>query len=264
MDGSYGMSLIGLVGQQANLGATLMMYPLFGESLISRARNIAASSVVHDREATHLLFIDADVTFRPELVKRLLDLDVDVATAAYPKKALNRLKMQVVHSELSELPENYEHLVTDFASEIDTSAEPRDVFETNYAATGMMLVKRRVFVKMAEAFPDIRYVNDVSGYDKFLDKDRTAWDFFYTGINPVTRKYESEDYGFTNRWREMGGKVWVIANETLGHRGKRTYWGNVKEQQTLFHEARKRIDGRGGLAVRSDDGGEGADQPAAG
>lgn len=243
-DVGWMMSIMGLMSQQDKLGAALTFYPISGESLIPRGRNIAASAVVHDPEASHLLFIDSDVSFPPGLIKKLLDLDVDVATAAYPKKSVNRDKMMIVHSELSEWPSNYESVITDFATEVDTSTAPAKLIQTDYAATGMMLIKRRVLERMIEAHPEIRYINDVSGYDRFLNEARECWDFFYTGIDPATLKYESEDYGFCRRWRELGGKITVLTDVTLGHRGKRTFFGNVYEQQQLFHEARKRIESR--------------------
>jgi len=40
-------------------------------------------------EATHLMFIDSDITFEPELVHRMLTFDEDVVGGMYPAKALS-------------------------------------------------------------------------------------------------------------------------------------------------------------------------------
>jgi hypothetical protein len=39
-------------------------------------------------QATHFLFIDADVHFDPESVMRLIDSGHDIAVACYPKKCI--------------------------------------------------------------------------------------------------------------------------------------------------------------------------------
>ena len=66
------------------------------ESLVTRARNTLVQLFM-DEEYTHLLFIDADLSFNPESVFRMLDLDEDVVTGVSTKgidwtKALKRKK----------------------------------------------------------------------------------------------------------------------------------------------------------------------------
>ena len=41
-------------------------------------------------ECTHLMFIDADIEFEPEAVIRMLAMDKDLITGAYPKENSTR------------------------------------------------------------------------------------------------------------------------------------------------------------------------------
>ena len=83
----YMMSILSFLNMcyQKNIAATF--YPIFFDSLISRARNAAAAEFLAS-DATHLLFIDADISFDPEDVLKLVESDKDVICSPYPKKYL--------------------------------------------------------------------------------------------------------------------------------------------------------------------------------
>ena len=56
------------------------------ESLVTRARNTLVANFLDDEKATHLLFVDADIGFNPQIVKRMLDFNEDVVCAPYTMK----------------------------------------------------------------------------------------------------------------------------------------------------------------------------------
>ena len=51
----------------------LRIQTLGQESLVTRARNTLVANFLDDEDATHLLFVDADIGFKPQIVKRMLD-----------------------------------------------------------------------------------------------------------------------------------------------------------------------------------------------
>ena len=57
---------------------------------------------------------------------------------------------------------------------------------------------------------------------------------FFCANNPVSKKYESEDYGFCQLWRSLGGKIHVLPDIKLSHTGRNHYPTDMVGQSRLF------------------------------
>ena len=128
------------------------------DSLITRARNTLVPQFMTVPQATHLMFIDADIGFEPELVHRMLTFDEDVVGGMYPAKALNwNPPDKVAHSEPPNLATlNY---VGRFCER--DALERRGPFATGvYAATGFMMIKRQAIAQLVAACPQYAYTSD--------------------------------------------------------------------------------------------------------
>ena len=208
------------------------------ESLISRGRNAAAASALH-HNSDYLMFIDADVIFQPEDVFKLISHDKDVVCGVYPKKYVNDEKVNFLFSNCDKsIVENgnWRQICTDPSSEIRQLAVSQyktgeKLLEVDYAATGFMLVKTAALKKIIKAKPGIKYRNDIDGYTEYGDN---FYDFFPARINQSTKKYESEDYGFCQLWRSIGGKIFVDPSIKLGHIGRHTYVCDLQQQLKVF------------------------------
>ena len=128
-------------------------------------------------------------------------------------------------------------LATDFSSECGAKALDKarqgEIFTVDYAATGFMLIKTDVFKKIIDKRPDLKYTNDVDGY---MSAGDNFYDFFTVGVNQSNKKYESEDYGFCQLWRSLGGQIHVIPSINLTHTGRNHYPGNIQAQAKMFHQ----------------------------
>jgi hypothetical protein len=191
------------------------------ESLITRARNSIANAFLREVTATHLLFIDADIAFEPLLVPHLLGSGHDVVCGVYPVKGLDLGRVMAQPAGTS--PSVAEAASLDYAVKLKPgcTVDGQGFLEVEYAATGFMLIKREVLVKLAAAYPALQY-----GYACTNEAAADNFAFFDTMIDPQTRHYLPEDYAFCQRWRDIGGQVHVSVAGKLTHVGSRAYSGD--------------------------------------
>ena len=86
--GTYTSSLLQTPAVLSQNGIGLYYAHMMNESLIPRARN----KLTHDflgTDATHLMWIDADIGFNPMDIVRMVQADKDIICGVYPKKEIN-------------------------------------------------------------------------------------------------------------------------------------------------------------------------------
>lgn len=223
---AYAESMLRLQRTCTTHGIQMMLDTTENESLVHRARNLAVARFYQKTQATHFLFIDADIHFDPESVVRLLKSNHDVAVAAYPKKCIMWDSVeQYVNSgkEGRDLARVAASLVMNFKYQ---QTQIKDGFaEVLDGPTGFMLIKREVFAKMNEKYPELNCVNDHQNKD--LDEYVALFDCM---IDPVSRRYLSEDYAFCRRWQQMGGQIFADCMTVLGHVGNIRFQGSLEER----------------------------------
>uniref|UniRef100_I2Q242 Glycosyltransferase n=1 Tax=Desulfovibrio sp. U5L TaxID=596152 RepID=I2Q242_9BACT len=191
------------------------------DSLITRVRNGIANEFLRDPRATHLLFIDADIEFQPQMVTRLLASGKDVVCGVYPVKGLPLDR--VMGQPAGTPPAVAEAASLDYAVKVKAGCrmDAAGFLEVEYAATGFMMVRREALLRLKDAYPELHYRHDctnAAATENFA--------FFDTAIDPVTRDYLPEDYAFCKRWRDIGGQVHVSVPGTFAHHGGRAYVGD--------------------------------------
>lgn len=195
------------------------------ESLIDRARNGLANTFLNQSDADYMLFVDADIEFRPEDVLAMMTFEKDLICGPYPKKHINwPVIIEAVKNGVHDV-QTLENLVGEY---VFTPLEPNPKMETiikvGEAGTGMMLIHRSVFEKMKKALPDNYYLSDDSrALASGENLERHA--FFRTAI--VDNRYLSEDYYFCHKWRELGGDVWLFPWAQTSHYGTYGFKGSV-------------------------------------
>jgi hypothetical protein len=218
-------SVLGLQGACAQRGVELMVDFIGNESLVERARNILAARFLQS-DATHLLFIDADIGFRPETVFRLLELDKDIATAVYPKKAFDWAQVKAKLEAGSEEP--VAQMGLDFNINISSAQEAitNGFVRVLDSATGFMLIKRAALQRTVDHYRgELACVNDIQGQEI-----REYVAVFACMIDPQSRRFLSEDFSFCRRYQAIGGEIWADIASPLAHIGDCVYHGNFRER----------------------------------
>ncbi len=200
---------------------------LGGDSLITRSRNKLVATFLDMPQATHLMFIDADISFHPEDVHRMLKFDHEVVAGMYPVKNFDWSQVkQKMTPDMSEekLAEAGLHFVGLPCPEKDR--EHRGGFVTGiYAGTGFMLMRRSGLERMALAYPDTKY--DIAHvYPLPKEPSKNQYALFDCMIDPETHVYLSEDFTFCKRWRAIGGKIWLDPQSRLTHYGTFRFQGS--------------------------------------
>ena len=227
--GYYVQSLLQLSDmlKQNGIGNTFSF--MFNESLITRARNALTNAFLKHSEATHLLFIDADIHFNPQDVLRLLAEDKDIICGIYPKKEINWNSVEkavqngVPISELKNHTGSFVVNLVDYIGEVTVPVdEPVEIFN---GGTGFMLIKREVFEQMKDNVPF--YLNDVADLGGSMQQQDQITEYFATSIEPETGRLLSEDYHFCYNWRKLGGKVYAAPYCKLSHIGTYAFDGKL-------------------------------------
>jgi len=222
----YMESIINLMTYAARNDFDINLAMLGGDSLITRSRNKLVSTFLDAQKPTHLMFIDADISFQPEDVHRLLTFNHEVVAGMYPVKnfdwaqAKQRMNPDMSEEKLAEAGLHFVGLPCP-----EKEREQREGFVTGiYAGTGFMMIRRSCFERMVLAYPETKF--DVA-HTYPLPKDRSInqYALFDCIIEPGTNIYLSEDFTFCRRWRQIGGKIWLDPRSRLTHHGSYKFQG---------------------------------------
>jgi len=202
---------------------------LFNESLITRARNYLVDEFLRT-DYTHLLFIDSDIEYDPQDVITLIALNKDIIGAPYVKKSINWGNIKKAITKNPDInPGELEALAGEYVFNPVPGTQRFSVFEPVEVleiGTGYMLIKRDVFAKFKEAYPQFEYKPDHIGSANF-NGDRKIHAYFDTVIDPVSNRYLSEDYMFCQWCRNIGIKVWLCPWMKTSHQGTYSFKSNL-------------------------------------
>lgn len=168
---------------------------------VALARNLLAARFLR---STHerLVFVDSDMVWSPADLSALLARDEDVVGATYAAKAVPP----------------------------QTIGEPLDGGETTYPlveasllGTGFLSLSRACVERVVTAHPASAFV---IGRESSEEAGLTAHAIFADEVRDG--RYYGEDATFCERWRALGGRLWIHTGVRPGHVGTHVYTLGVR------------------------------------
>ena len=187
---------------------------MVNESLVTRARNNLCAKMMTNEQATHFMFIDADIRFEAEAIFGMIAADKDVIGGLYPKKSLP----------------------IDYVINLKPGGRIEGpLFQVDTMGTGFLLFKKHVYEKLIQAHPETKYVDDI-GLGKQYEPYMYA---IFDTIIDEKGHYLSEDWTFCRRWQALGGDIWGDSRVLLNHSGHYEFKGDLA---ALERRGLKRVD----------------------
>lgn len=213
----YTQSLLALKEACMQSGIKLTCIFLGNESLIQRGRNTIAHHFMNLKDATHLMFIDADQKFVPNDIARMIKADKGIIGGPVPMKGIHwdrvRAGAKADHPDLPSLTGIFNLNKLDGHDMVDANLP----FQVKHIGTGFMLIRRDVFEKLAP------HVGWYANGGASVAEDARVYDFFK--VQNVNHALLSEDYNFCHMYRQHGGTVWAAPWCVLGHFGAHLFSG---------------------------------------
>ena len=207
----------------------MVSFSLLKSSLVTQGRNLCVAEFLnHKDNYDYLLFIDSDISFKPETIFKMIDADKDIIACPYPMKMFETDKMwkkiketDMVKSEKDLLSSGYMYPIKIGKNELIVD---KGVMEVTHAPTGCMLIKRNVIDKLIAKHPELEIYQPTVINGKETKKEN-FYNLFDTLHDPETKRYFGEDFGFCQRWTDIGGKVYVYVMDHISHIGDHEYCG---------------------------------------
>ena len=241
--GMFAKSTADLSALCAQYGIPLQMYFLFNESLITRARNYCVDEFMRS-EAEHMLFIDSDIGYNPQDVIALMSLQAqdpekyDIIGGPYPKKCISweKIKAAVDKGVADDDANVLEKFVGDFVfnpkggQQSIAIGEPCEVLEIG---TGFMMITKNALRKFTESYKDQYSYKPDHVRTEHFDGAREIIQYFQAEIDPVTKRYLSEDYWFCQKAQAINLRTWFCPWMKLQHVGSYIFGGSLADLASI-------------------------------
>ena len=223
--GSYAKSVFNTMKFLLDNGIEVQYRDMYNNSIITEARDLFTHMFLNSG-CDYLFFIDADQSFKPEDVLRMINENKDIIGGVVPKKRMNweSVSEAVKHG----VPSN---MLSKFSGEFNIALlpeqdQPEDFsksFEVSHIGTGMMIIKRSVFEKLKSSVRSYTYMG--TGISE-INKGDKIYEFWKTDIDK-NNKWMGEDINFCYMWRELGNKIYAAPYARTTHVGSYEFSGTL-------------------------------------
>jgi glycosyltransferase involved in cell wall biosynthesis len=179
---------------------------------VSKARNTLTALFLRSKY-DYLLFIDADVEFKPEAVIRMLVTKKDIILTPYRVKFphdLNLTKYSISFPDDNEVP-----------------ILPGDLVEISEGPAGLMLIHRKVFEFLMDSCPRLKIKHPFR-----KESDPYLYNFWDTTFDMDNGLWRGEDISFCRLARDYGFKIYANIKSRTTHHGSYGWPGKFEDALT--------------------------------
>jgi hypothetical protein len=215
--GTYSWSLAQTPAVFIRNGLGLLYQSWMNDTSVANSRNQLVRQFL-DTQATHLMWIDADIAFSPLDIVSMVSADQDIVCGACPRNAIDWERVAKAVGDGIPSEELKSHVASFEVKRLEDSdaSAVGGLVEVAAASAGFMLVKRGVIEELAGNLPE------------YLVDGITLKEFFTTGIDPETNEWVGADEYFCRLARSVGFKIYASPYVHLNRTGPYTYDGQLE------------------------------------
>lgn len=161
-----------------------------GHPVVAMARNYVLNEFLQS-DCTHLLSLDGDIHFHPDVVEELLAQDLDIVGVAYARRSVPGFNVRFLE------PKNIPY-------------EPGKPLEVLALPLGMTLITKAPLARFIIEDPDCYCVHH----------NQKLYAFCECALNRETRGLECDGYNFSSKMKRQGEQIYCLPDLAVNHAGK--------------------------------------------
>jgi hypothetical protein len=199
---------------------------------IAESRNFLLTRWYDKSDATHLLFIDADMGFPAELVLDMVDFGKPVTGVVYPKRQIDLGRIAELSATGTPAPRaiarghNY---ILRRRRGLSIAMPQKGFMQVDGCGAGVLLIARTAIDTMLAKMPQLGDTTARTNSPLAANLDRLIRAFEPLRVDGALL---SEDFSFCHRWNRCGGEVWVNTAHTIEHIGLHRFNGRYADLET--------------------------------
>jgi hypothetical protein len=201
-------------------------------AVVSDARNYLLTHWYDKTSSSHLLFVDTDMGFEPQLVLDMVALDKPVTGVIATKRQVNLTRIAELAAKgeppARAIARAHEFIVKPLRDR--PARRMRGFVEVEACGTGIMLIKREAITTMLEKLPAINDTNakKTSPMGGDLPRLIRAFDAIQVDGAPL-----ADDFAFCHRWQKLcKGELWAREDQSVIHIGLHRFGGRFTDADT--------------------------------
>lgn len=175
-----------------------------GNPYVSQARNVMLRKAL-DAKAQIIVFLDHDVSFQPEGLLKLIKTEGDVVAGTYRFKKDEEEYMGTLFTAADGTP-------------LGKIVDGEVMLHAQWVPAGFLKITDGAVHRFMEAYPELLYGKRYAPHVDLFNHGAHNWTWY------------GEDYAFSRRWNDLGGKIWLLPNLNITHHSpEKAYPGNFDD-----------------------------------